>query len=464
MALGFWSLDHAPNATAVVEESGRTLTYHSLANQSDALAEGFEARGRKTLGFIFCRNTPECLVAYLGALRSGHVATLLDSELQPGLLDHLLEVYQPDWLFTPEEKVVPGYNKTTSACGFLYRRNATPCDLPIAPELALLLTTSGSTGSPKLVRLTLQNLNANAQAIVSYLKITQEDRGLTSLPMSYSYGLSLLNSHLLAGAQLLMTDSGFLQRGYWNFVAACRPTSLAGVPYHYEVMLRMKMLERELPGLHTLTQAGGRLSTDRICQLEELSFRRGWQFFVMYGQTEATARIAYVPPDCLRDKVGSIGIAIPGGQLSLDEETNELLYTGPNVMLGYAQTRSDLGKGDELRGQLRTGDLATRDEDGYYHITGRLKRFLKVYGKRFSLDELEELISRHGCSPVACFGADDHIRVAIERADNERIVREVLQTLLQVHPNAFRVVQLESLPRFPNSKIDYQSLARLEVP
>lgn len=463
MALGFWSLDHAPKATAVVEEGGRTLTYEELVRESDAIAEGFGAHGRKTLGFIFCRNTAECLAAYLGALRSGHVACLLDSELQPELLNHLLELYEPDWLFTPEEKVVPGYIATSSTCSFLYRRNAAACDLPLAPELALLLTTSGSTGSPKLVRLTLQNLNANAQAIVSYLKITQEDRGLTSLPMSYSYGLSLLNSHLLAGAPLLMTTSGFLQRSYWDFVAVHRPTSLAGVPYHYEVMLRMRMLERDLPGLRTLTQAGGRLSSDRVIQLEELSFRCGWRFFVMYGQTEATARISYVPPERLRDKVGSIGIAIPGGQLSLDEQTSELLYAGPNVMLGYAQTRSDLGKGDELQGRLRTGDLARRDEEGYYYITGRLKRFLKVYGKRFSLDEIEEVISRHGCCPVACFGTDDHIRVAIERVENQGIVLEVLQNLLQIHPNAFRVVQLESLPRFPNSKIDYQSLARLEV-
>jgi long-chain acyl-CoA synthetase len=463
VALGFWSLDHPPKATAVVKENGCTLAYEELVRESDAMAEAYQAHARKTLGFILCRNTAECLAAYLGTLRSGQAACLLDSELQAELLDHLLEIYEPDWLFTPVEKAVPGYIKTSSIRGFLYRRNAAPCELPLAPDLALLLSTSGSTGSPKLVRLTLQNLNANAQAIVAYLGITQEDRGLTSLPMSYSYGLSLVNSHLLAGAPLLLTNGGFLQRDYWDFVATHHPTSLAGVPYHYEVMLRMRMLERDLPGLRTLTQAGGRLSSDRVSQLDELSFRRGWRFFAMYGQTEATARIAYVPPERLRDKVGSIGIAIPGGKLSLDDQTGELLYEGPNVMLGYAQTRSDLAKGDELQGQLRTGDLARRDEEGYYYITGRLKRFLKVYGKRFSLDEMEELISRHGCSPVACFGTDDHIRVAIERAENEGIVVEILQNLLQIHPSAFRVEKLGTLPRFPNSKVDYQSLARLEV-
>jgi acyl-CoA synthetase (AMP-forming)/AMP-acid ligase II len=182
----------------------------------------------------------------------------------------------------------------------------------------------------------------------------------------------------------------------------------------------------------------------------------------MYGQTEATARIAYVPPERLRDKPGSVGIAIPGGKLSLDEDTGELLYSGRNVMLGYAETAGDLAKGDELRGHLRTGDVARRDEEGFHYIVGRLKRFLKIYGKRFSLDEMEDTIGRHGCGTVACFGTDDHIVVAIERESAERQVREVLEHLFKIHPNAFRVVNVDTLPRYPNSKIDYQSLARLE--
>jgi acyl-CoA synthetase (AMP-forming)/AMP-acid ligase II len=224
----------------------------------------------------------------------------------------------------------------------------------------------------------------------------------------------------------------------------------------------MRMLERDLPGLRLLTQAGGRLSADRVIQLEQLCFRQGWQFFVMYGQTEATARIAYLPPARLRDKPGSIGVAIPGGTLSLDADTGELLYSGPNVMLGYAENRSDLGKAEELGGQLRTGDLAKRDEEGFYYITGRLKRFLKVFGKRISLDEMEDILGRHGCGTLACFGTDDHVVVAMERRGREHQVAGILEQLFKIHPSAFRIVKVDALPRFPNSKIDYQALARLE--
>jgi acyl-CoA synthetase (AMP-forming)/AMP-acid ligase II len=182
----------------------------------------------------------------------------------------------------------------------------------------------------------------------------------------------------------------------------------------------------------------------------------------MYGQTEATARIAYVPWQKLPGKIGSIGIAIPGGTLSVDETTGELLYSGPNVMLGYAENREDLAKGDELRGQLRTGDLARRDEDGYHYIEGRLKRILKVYGNRISLDEIERLIGRHGGGAVACFGKDNDIRIAIEAMESESIAATVMKDVLRMHAGSYRIVRLDSIPRLSNSKVDYQSLSRLE--
>jgi long-chain acyl-CoA synthetase len=345
--------------------------------------------------------------------------------------------------------------------GFLSRRTDGAIDTVIAPELALLLPTSGSTGSPKLVRLSYRNLQANACSIVSYLEITAEDRCITSMPMAYSYGLSVLHSHLLTGAQSLMTTSSFLQREFWTFLREHRPTALAGVPYHYEVMLSRRLLDQDLPGLRTLTQAGGRLAPDRIAQVQTIASQRGWRFFVMYGQTEATARIAYVPVQQLRDKIGSIGIAIPDGHLSLDSSTRELLYTGPNVMLGYSESRADLAKGDEMGGRLSTGDVADRDREGFYYIVGRLKRFVKIFGKRFSLDDIEAFLSKHMGRAVACFGADDRVCIAIDSGTDEQTTSQVLHGVLHIHPTAFRIVRLDSLPRLANGKLDYQSLTEL---
>jgi long-chain acyl-CoA synthetase len=463
VAIGFWTLDHPSGATAVLSEDGRKLTYGELRDASDQFGQCIiKSRSAKALGFILCRNTPECLIAYLGALRSGSSVCLLDADLQQQLLMSLVNSYMPDWLFATDNVDIAHYSRHQVNGGFLYLYEPGLDVGAIAQELAVLLPTSGSTGSPKLVRLSYKNLQANACSIVEYLGITSNDRAITSLPMAYSYGLSVIQSHLQAGATLLMTMKSFLQREFWNLFQEKGATSLAGVPYHYEIMLRMKMLPRSLPALRTLTQAGGRLSPELILQMEQISADCEWRFFVMYGQTEASARISYVPAEMLRQKVGSIGISIPQGRLSLDAHSNELLYSGPNVMLGYANKRADLAKGDELNGQLRTGDLARCDEDGYFYITGRLKRILKIFGKRFNLDEIESIIESYLGVAVACFGRDDLVVVAVETSLAER-VPPILRNILNLHPSAYRIVKLDSIPRLVNGKRDYQLLEKLEL-
>ena len=460
--MSVWTLDAPTGASALVAADGRHFTYGELADGSDRFACALTPSPSKTVGFVLCRNTPECVMAYLGALRAGQAVCLLDVDLRAELLERLVSTYRPDWIFTPDDKALAGYAQSSDVHGHLLRRQAADAEQPVSADLAVLLPTSGTTGSPRLVRLSHQNLLANADAIVRYLGLTPDERGLASLPMSYSYGLSILHAHLHAGATVLLTTASFMQREYWAFINEQKPTSLSGVPYHYDVMLRMGMLRRELPSLRTLTQAGGRLDAERVAQLEQMSADRGWRFFVMYGQTEASPRISYVPPERLREKSGSIGIPIPGGQLELDADTGELIYSGPNVMLGYAESRDDLSKGDELGGRLRTGDLARRDADGYYYIVGRAKRFLKVFGKRVSLDEVETLVTQYGGGAAACVGEDDRVRIAVEDASVGEAASRVMVDILKIHPSAFRVRTVDALPRFPSGKLDYQTVSSLE--
>src|SRR5664279_2611224 len=196
--------------------------------------------------------------------------------------------------------------------------------------------------------------------------------------------------------------------------------------------------------------------------MSELARRRGWKFFVMYGQTEATARISYVPFEQLGKKVGSVGIAIPDGSITMDEETGELIYRGPNVMMGYAECREDLAQGDELHGVLRTGDLARQDADGYFYVTGRLKRFLKMFGKRFNLDDMEKILSRRVEAVVACYGRDDLLMVAVENCENTDAINSIVCETFDLPRTAVRVVALKELPRTANGKLDYQRLADVD--
>jgi len=455
----FWDLAQPDEASAVIDaRSGTEWSYAMLRADATKIQAAFPALGRKTLGLVLAQNRYECLAAYLAALQGDSALILLDSTLDSTLLGDFLAAYKPDWVFTAEPRLdLAGYRVSASNEPRLLVAEQMQ-EIEIHPELALLLSTSGSTGSPKLVRLSLANLEANARSIAQYLQLTAGDRPITSLPMTYSYGLSVINSHLHAGASIVFTEDGVLRREFWDAVDQYRCSSFAGVPYTYQLLLQAGLLRTRGASLRQLTQAGGRLDERHVRQMLELGEARGWKFFVMYGQTEATARISYVPSENLSQKIGSVGLAIPDGALTTDERTGELIYSGPNVMLGYAECREDLTKGDELHGILRTGDLARLDADGYVYITGRLKRFLKLFGKRFNLDDVERVISRDLGSPVACFGNDDLLQIAVNDREHPGAVRELACKMFGLPRTAVNVVVVSELPRTLNGKLDYQSL------
>jgi len=252
-------------------------------------------------------------------------------------------------------------------------------------------------------------------------------------------------------------------------------TSLAGVPTIYTMLKQLRFERMGLPSLRTLTQAGGRLTPDLVRWFGELAISRGQRFFVMYGQTEATARMSYVPSEQVLDKVGSIGIVIPGGALELisDDgqvidgvgETGQLRYTGPNVMMGYAAQQEDLALPDSQCGVLLTGDLAWRDDDGYFHIAGRLKRFIKVFGNRIGLDEVESHL-REAQYDVAVTGRDDLLivawRGATPDAASELAVR--LSARYRLHRSAIRVHVVDEFPLSSAGKVQYADMLATLAP
>jgi len=454
----FWQLTAPARATAVIEAaSGRAISYGQLAGDADQVADSLGRSAGKGLVFLFCRNDYATLAAYLGCVRAGQAIALLPA----GGVRHAeawLEAYRPEWVLAPAGLgPFTGYSATAVPAGLpAWRR------LPVDPagslhaDLALLLTTSGSTGSPKMVRLSSANLSANAAAIATYLGLTPAECAPTTLPLSYSYGLSVVHSHLAAGATLLLGEFPVVQRESWACLARHGATSFAGVPLLYQTLRRLRFDPRTQPALRTYTQAGGRLEGDT--QRWFLDAAASARFFVMYGQTEATARISYVPPERLREKPDSIGRAIPGGELSLDPANGEILYRGPNVMLGYAQNRADLALGDTQHGQLRTGDLGAVDAEGFYAITGRLKRFLKIAGLRVGLDELERHLEVELDGPVACSGVDEALQVHTEATLPAARIHALLQEKFGLPPSLVGVHTGRPLARLATGKIDYAAL------
>jgi len=267
-----------------------------------------------------------------------------------------------------------------------------------------------------------------------------------------------LNSHLQAGATVLLTDESVMVKSFWQFVEEHGATSLAGVPFTYQMLRRIGFLKMELPHLKTLTQAGGHLDERLVRVFGEYAEHHHKKFYIMYGQTEAAPRMSYIPADQLLRKVGSIGIAIPGGQFELAPETNELIYKGANVMLGYAETLDDLAKGNVNNGILHTGDVAEVDADGYYTIAGRMKRFVKLFGLRINLDDVERKLVSMIEKPVACTGNDDKLLVVIESESEVTDVKQCLEVMYKLHHTAYKIIVVDAIPRMANGKIDYKLL------
>jgi long-chain acyl-CoA synthetase len=454
-------------------QTGEFYSYSRVDQLADEVAAKLVSP-EKRLVLLLADNSLGSLVAYLAALRSGNAVMLASATADESFIRRYVDSYHPEWILGPSNRVVSldvAQVVGTSISGLTVGEARSLSEEAIHADLAMLLLTSGSTGSPKAVRLTRQNLVSNAAAICEYLRIDGSETAITSLPMSYSYGMSVLNSHLHAGANLVLTNASATTSAFWDLFRARSCTSLAGVPFTYEILQRLRFVEWHLPALRYVTQAGGRLPQARAREFASWAAQKGVRFYVMYGQTEASPRISYVPPERLLDKVGSIGIPIPGGRLwiesspgvaALPGDEGQIVYRGPNVMMGYAHSRTCLAKGDELAGLLHTGDIGHADSEGYFFVTGRSKRFLKLFGLRIGLDEVETLVESFLDCPVACVGSDEGLVIVVASSAelDPAAVKRFVSQRCAVHSSAVQVRYADALPTSESGKRDYATISQ----
>jgi acyl-CoA synthetase (AMP-forming)/AMP-acid ligase II len=468
------------DATALVDSAvGERTTYADLVRSGRAIAASFGTA--KRLVFLVARNDAFTATTYWGALDAGHAVALIDGHAPLETTAALVDTYRPAWLAGAVglgdrlAGLDVGIDSTRQVAGGELIRTVAATRSDLHPDLGLLLTTSGTTGSQKLARLSVRNVEANADAIAQCLGLTSGERPLAVLPIHYSFGLSVVNSHWRVGATVVLTRDGVLQRQLWETFDGERCTSLAGVPYTYQMLERIGFRQMALPSLTSLQQAGGALDLRLAGLYRDHMARRNGRFFVMYGQTEATARIAVVPPDRLVDKPGSAGLPIPGGQFRIvvdrsagpigrDTGVNEtatvgeLVYQGPNVMLGYASTVADLALGDELHGVLRTGDIGYIDEEGFAFLVGRSKRIAKVFGQRVNLDEVESVVRESG--PAAVVGGTDTLWAfcAFGTTDEVERLKRSIAARLRIHHSGLQFRRVDVIPTTGSGKIDYHQV------
>ncbi len=464
-----WDLQKYDGNTAVIEDTGQMLNYGELNSEGSSLAL---AAGNRCLIFLLCSNSVGSILGYVAFLNNGIVPVMLNRHLEREFFDNLMEIYHPSYLWLPIEQKneFDGMELVYEAYGYILLKTAYDHKYTLHNDLALLLSTSGSTGSPKFVRQSYENIIANMQSIAEYLELDSAEKPITTLPMNYTYGLSILNTHLFVGAAILLTDKSIMQAEFWEFFKRHGATSFGGVPYTYEMLDKLRFFSMDLPSLQTMTQAGGKLVSSLHEKFAKYAEETGRNFVVMYGQCEATARMGYLPPDRAVEKKGSMGIAIPGGRFKLigpdgmqvtePHVTGELVYEGANVTMGYAECGEDLSKGNERGGVLVTGDMAEFDEDGFYYIAGRKKRFLKIYGNRVNLDETEQLIkSRYGVD-AACAGIDDHMYIFLTDDKDAENVRKYVSARTGLNPAAFKTAVIAEIPKNDSGKTQYAELSK----
>ena len=412
------------------------------------------------------------IAGYLALLGAGAVPMLMPTKVRSDKRDALLDLYRPSFIWMPssEADFLADPEKLDNFGGYtLIKTKEGSRSAAVGEELALLLSTSGSTGSEKFVRLSHKNIWSNATAIADYLRLSETENPVTSLPPSYSYGLSVIHSHLVVGAKVAVIGKGLFDKSFWSFIREANVTSFAGVPYHYEMLKKLKFTGMNFPELRYLTQAGGRLDPELKSEFTSFCEKYGKQFVTMYGQTEAGPRMAYLPAEDAVIKADSIGIAIPGGSFELVGATGELIngkdtegelvYYGPNVCMGYACCRGDLVKSDDNKGRLLTGDIAVRDCDGYYRIVGRKKRFIKLFGNRISLDDVESYLLKQNFE-VACVGRDDSLEVFTTVFDPEiaKLLKKTIASFLHSSSQGISIYGINGVPRSSSGKTQYAKL------
>lgn len=476
----FNSIEKYKDRVFIQNEKDETITYNDALEYSDKLKEIISER---CFVLILTKNTIGGVLNYISCIKNRIVPLLIDFNTNPKLVLKLLEQYKPRYVFIPSE-LKENYNKYETVYeeyGYSILRTDYDEKEDLYEELCMCISTSGSTGDQKLVRLSYNNIIENTIQGWSFFEENLKNQGipienndfrsLVALPICYSFILLVINITILGGGIVLITEKNFFEKEFWEFFVKERSTTLYGIPYHLEILDKINFFQAKYPFFKQMVIAGGNLSEELYDKCVSFAEKNNSIFGIGYGQTEATAVISELEADKVITKRGSIGKGLSKIELFLEDDgkiinepnkEGELVCKGPNVALGYAKDRNDLSKSDELNGILYTGDLAYFDEDGYFYIKGRKSRFVKVYGNRVSLDNIELITKeKYKDIDVACTGKDDNICIFI---NNKLYIQEIESYILDMFKFNKRVISvkyIETIPRNESGKVLYSKL--LEV-
>lgn len=451
------------NRIALADAEGTQLTYGELEHLSMKYRRLLPAR---SLIMILCDYSIETVAFYYTQMTNHVVPILVDKNLDKELILNIIKIYEPQFIWCSQQeinklqevflkKIIQEKNYMVAQTFF--------CNYNLHPDLALLLTTSGSTGSLKMVRLSYENIRNESLNFGSSLGIKEDDRGISTLPMYFCYGLSILHMHWIVGACMYVTEYSMLNTKFWEFMKVARITNFAGVPYTYEILARVGFLEKNFEAMRFMSQAGAKLSDHQQREFGMKLGKKGIKLYLCYGQTELTSAVTVLSHEKILKKLGSVGEAIAGMSISVhnpnDKGEGELICRGKCVSMGYALSKSDLIQGNSNLEYLYTGDVGYIDDEGDIFIKGRKSRFVKILGIRVSLDELEAMLSAYlNVERIVCTGNDNKIDIYYRENYVEAEILKFCSRKLLIPKNMIECHLLKDFPYTGNGKIKYAEL------
>ena len=434
MKLDFFQIGKNTKKVIIVDENQKNITKGELDKKIKIVTNFLY---EYSVIVIIADNCLDFITGYLAAINKKNTITiLLDKSFSLNYIEKVISLYKPNIVYSPlnlsfsKLKILSFFNLKNYKIlntNFNLRKNLNFSNF-------LLLSTSGTTESPKFVRLSKKNLEDNTTKIIKYLNIKKNHTTITTMPAGYSYGLSILNSHLKAESKIVLNNNSIVEKSFWEKMKKFKVNSFGGVPEFYEFLRKLNFEKYVNKNMKYLTQAGGKLNEKDLEYFGKICKKNKIKFYIMYGQTEASPRISFLEWKFFFKKMNSIGKPLKGYKLKIfnkDKEIKnpnkigELVLFGKNVSLGYANNFSDLKLGDVNKNILRTGDLGFKDKKNFFYITGRLKKIVKIFGKRYDLNIIENFVKEKGYK-INCHLIDKKLNIQVENVSQADTITKLI--------------------------------------
>jgi len=442
----------------LIDVDNKGYSYNKILQEVEKISRKVQ---KGSLILFLSSNTFESMAGYISFIKNNNILILLDKSFDKKFVGKMIKNYEPSFIYKPKNYFLKISKNKSLNNGDKYELLRTNFKLKTDynKKNFLLLTTSGSTQNPKLVRLSEYNILNNVKKIIKYLNIKSKNVTITTMPMAYSYGLSVINTFIYSGAKIVLSEKSVFEKEFWEKVRSFKVNSISGVPEFFEFLKKLKFDNFKVGGLKYFTHAGGKLDKKIIEYFVNLAKKNNYKFYSMYGQTEASPRMSYL--ECTKDlkKIGSIGKPLKGSKFLLIDEKKEIIrksfkigeivYRGKNVCLGYANNIKDLYKGNLNKENLFTGDIGYKDNQGYYYLTGRKNRISKIFGLRFNLDDIEKKLKKNNFY-TRLVPSNKYLKISIINNYNIDKIKNLIYSSYKINKN---FILINKVKKFPNKTL-----------